>query len=292
MPVKSPGAMPASSGRKPSRRRRPSRCRLPAGPLLAGAGRRVPSAAGQRPAAYFTALGDALKDSKTFGRLPAAAQAFIAHATKDGPLETVYLDTPAFTTYWQSKGIDPALVAQELLGNTTAYPEALRTGEALAIPTAAYAVRIATGPHNTFFAQELRVAPGEMNAREATVYGEALERSIAEATAAAAAAPHDRADTRPSRRPDLCDGPDAARAGGAVAHAGARECDGRGGGLSIPRQRAGVDPVALFTSRGWIIGGPATVDEATLRTREAARAPRAPVIPSEETADARRICRT
>ena len=34
-------------------------------------------------------------------------QDFIGQATKDGPIETVYVDPSAFVTYWQNQGVDP-----------------------------------------------------------------------------------------------------------------------------------------------------------------------------------------
>ncbi|MCX6539237.1 MAG: hypothetical protein NT151_09955 [Acidobacteria bacterium] len=130
---------------------------------------------------FFAALGEGVSQSKTVQRMPEAAQAFLAQATKDGPVETLYAPVDTFTTYWQSKGLDPAIVAQELTGKADALEVAQRTGEDLAIPTAAYAVKVAGTEHNAFFAQELRLAPDEMNAREATAFRETLTRQMDEA---------------------------------------------------------------------------------------------------------------
>jgi hypothetical protein len=126
--------------------------------------------------AVFEELGKNAKDSKTQQRLPAAAQAFVASLTKDGPLENVYAPIDTFQTYWQEKGADPREVARELLGgDARAYDEAQASGSDLAIPTAAYAAKLAGSEHNAFFSRELRFSPEQMNAREQEEFDKAIE---------------------------------------------------------------------------------------------------------------------
>lgn len=133
-------------------------------------------AAAHQGGAFLDALGKGVEQSKLAARLPDAAQAFIAQATKDGPVATVYAPLDTFTQYWQSKGIDPALAAQELTGKADAYATAAKTGEDLAIPTASAAVKLLAVPeHAAFFSQELRLGPEQMNAREATKFQADLE---------------------------------------------------------------------------------------------------------------------
>lgn len=142
----------------------------------------------QQQQAIFDALAQGTADSALVKRLPEAAQAFIAQATKDGPLETVYAPTESWVTYWQSKGVDPATVAAELTGNPDALAEATAAGADLPIPTAAYAVKIAPTEHHAFFAQELKLDPALMNRREAEQFHtEQLAALEAEAAAAAGA---------------------------------------------------------------------------------------------------------
>ncbi len=117
--------------------------------------------------AFFAALGQDVSESKTFQRLPEKMREFIETATKDGPIETLYVPVQAWQEYWQSQGQDPAQVAGEVLGERSLYESAVQTGEDIAIPTSSYATRIAPTEHNAFFARELRLAPDEMNAREA-----------------------------------------------------------------------------------------------------------------------------
>lgn len=125
----------------------------------------------QENAQLFTVLAEGVTQSKTVQRMPEAAQAFLQQATKDGPLETVYAPVEAWTTYWQSKGLDPAAVAREVTGDARAFEHAQRTGEDLAIPTATYAVKLAPTEHHAFFQQELRLGdPQQWNAREAQAF--------------------------------------------------------------------------------------------------------------------------
>jgi len=142
-------------------------------------------AVGEQQRAIFDALAKGVADSQLVKRLPEAAQAFLAQATKDGPLETVYAPTDTWATYWQGQGIDPAAVAAELTGNPDALAEATSAGTDLAIPTAAYAVKVAVTPHHGFFANELRLDPALMNAREAAAFEAQTEVAAAPAAAAA-----------------------------------------------------------------------------------------------------------
>lgn len=115
---------------------------------------------------FVEALGEAVDNSKTFHRLPPALRALVEEHTKDGPLTHLYEPVAHWQEYWQSKDADPREVARELLGDVTAYDQAVNTGEDIKIPLGAYAERIAPTEHNAAFAQELRFAPDEMNARE------------------------------------------------------------------------------------------------------------------------------
>lgn len=142
--------------------------------------------------AFFTVLGEGIAQSKTVERLPQAAQAFLAHATKDGPVETVYAPVDTFTTYWQSKGVDPSQMAEQLTGKPDAYQSAIDTGTDLPIPTASYAVNLAGTEHHAYFADELRLGdPQAMNGREAAKFQEDLKAQQAALSQAAA----DRQDT-------------------------------------------------------------------------------------------------
>lgn len=123
----------------------------------------------------FLAIGEATGQTKIKDTLPDRLQALVKDITKDGPIETVYIPTEAFNTYFQSKGVDPREVAAAITGNVEAYDQAVQTGQDLPIRTADYATKIAPTEHNAFFAKELRTAVDAMNAREAEEWAQRME---------------------------------------------------------------------------------------------------------------------
>jgi len=199
---------------------------------------------------FFKALGGAVEGSKTLGRMPEALRSFVERATKDGPIETVYAPIDTFTTYWQDKGIDPAEIARELTGDRTAYEQALRTGEDLAIPTAAYAVKIAGNEHNAYFSNEVRLGPDQMNAREAAVFIEEQKAAAALATTEAGAV--EVSETAPIREALL----QQLEAAGVERTTAAAYVDLYESTFANLGERAGVDPVALFEQYGLQIDRP------------------------------------
>ena len=127
---------------------------------------RAKFAASQQQKLFFDALAAGATNSQLAKRLPEAYQEVIGEMTKGGPIEHVFVGTEAFTTYWQKKDINPAIVASELTGNPNALAEAADSGGMLQIPTAAYAAKLAGTEHHGFFSNELSLRPDAPNARE------------------------------------------------------------------------------------------------------------------------------
>lgn len=132
---------------------------------------------------FFLALGEGVSASKVYERLPPKMQDFIAHTTQDGPVDKVYVPVEQWSTYWQNKGVDPAAAAEAVVGNTTMYEAAIQSGSDLVIPMDKFATRIAPTEHGAFFASEARLAPDEMNAREAKELEATLAKEQAKADA-------------------------------------------------------------------------------------------------------------
>ena len=126
---------------------------------------------------FFEALGEAVPNSKTVERMPAAARDILARATKDGPVESVFAPVDTWETYWQEKGLDPAEMAERVTGDSDAFATAKREGTDLVIPTADYAVNLAGTEHHAFFQDELRMGADQMNGREVA----AFEQQVADA---------------------------------------------------------------------------------------------------------------
>jgi hypothetical protein len=121
---------------------------------------------------YYLALGKAIEESKTFERHPDGVEAIVGQATGEA---MVYADVEKFDTYFQSKQLDPAKVAEEL-GVAKEWQEAQRAGTVIAIPMAKYATKIAPTEHNAFFANEIRARPNDMNAREAEEFRDQVKQ--------------------------------------------------------------------------------------------------------------------
>lgn len=129
-------------------------------------------AAAQQQKQFFTNLGATASNSETIKRAPDAVAQFIAEkaATLDEPVKDVYWPTDTFINYFQSKGIDPALVAEQLTKDPRALTNAVESGEDLSIPIENYATMIAPTEHNAFAAAELKMRPDLMNIRESQEY--------------------------------------------------------------------------------------------------------------------------
>ncbi len=138
----------------------------------------------QQNVTFFQALGEGVTNSPAMQRAPEAVEKLLQRATTGGPIEHVYAPADTWQTYWQSQGVDPRAVAGELTGDPSSFDRALETGTDLKIPTSRYATRLAGTSHNQFFAGELRLAPGEMNTREAQAWQEEQAAITADQAAA------------------------------------------------------------------------------------------------------------
>ncbi len=222
-----------------------------AGPAMGAARAQRQIQQGEATAQFFKALGGQAAASATVKRAPEAAQAFLERATKDGPIGTIYAPAEAWVQYWQSQGVDPAEIAKDVIGSSEALERALATGEDLAIPTARYAVTLAATEHNRFFAEELRLAPGEMNAREAREFKAQLEAEAAaqeQATVDAALTPAQQV------RGDILTQLEAAGVERSTAESYADLYESTFGSLA---ERAGVDPRSMLADLGLSIDRPA-----------------------------------
>lgn len=153
-----------------------------AGGVAGGAAELPEAVQARRNTRFFQAIGDVARDSKLVKELPQQMQDVVSRITQNGPVETVYAPVQQWTEYWQSKGVDPAQAAEEVIGSREPYVEALQSGADLAIPTARYATTLAPSEHNNFFVDELRLSPGAMNGREARELRAQVQQTAQETT--------------------------------------------------------------------------------------------------------------
>ena len=114
----------------------------------------------QQDQAFFEALGDATKNSKTLQRLPEKARDVIAALQGEGQ-QNVYVDARQAMAYFQSAQVDPdSLPAGEQLR------EAAALGGDWVVPMADFAANIAPTDHLQGLMEDLRLRPGDMSPRE------------------------------------------------------------------------------------------------------------------------------
>lgn len=150
----------------------------------------------------FLQMGEATKNAAAINKLPDHLQQIIQKATEGGPVDTLYIPTESFNTYFQSKGVDPRQVA-EALGDVEAYDQATATGQDLPIKTAVYAAKLAGTDHNAFFARELKTSREAMNAREAEEWSVEQDKLFEEQTKQAGAQVQSATDPLTQIRTDI-----------------------------------------------------------------------------------------
>lgn len=146
---------------------------------------------------FYTALGNNAKESPVAQRLPELYQDALAAMLKDGPVETVFVDPDVWTDYWTKQNISAEVMAAELTGKLDALQQARETRTDLAIPTAAYAAKLAGTDHNAFFADELRLREDLPNARETAEEQAAVDEVAATMADAVTKAAKDQAEGKP-----------------------------------------------------------------------------------------------
>lgn len=132
--------------------------------------------AAQQTQQLMQTLGDAASESKLVQRLPEKWRELVAKVRAGGPVEDVFIPVEQFARYWQSAGVDPADVAQEI--GVKNYAEALASGSDVAMALEDYATHIAPTEHHGALMQDVRLRPGETTARELAEY-EAQRETVA-----------------------------------------------------------------------------------------------------------------
>ncbi len=132
--------------------------------------------------AVFEQISGQSQASALRNRLPEKFRQFVEQATANGPVENVYVPAEQFTQYFQSVGIDPRALIEELDGvSQDDLDVALAGGGDLQIPTATYAAKIAGSEHDAFLMENMRFDPDEFTATEAKEFNERAADAMQEA---------------------------------------------------------------------------------------------------------------
>lgn len=133
----------------------------------------------------FRDLGEGVKNSKLSERLPEGMREVWNNLSGNSGVDRLFVPVESWNQYWQeNQGVDPREVAKEILGDTTQYDDAVRTGKEIEIPTQEYATKIAPTDHNKFFSQEVRTPDQEMNERQALELEKKVEQEAQKAVEA------------------------------------------------------------------------------------------------------------
>lgn len=136
--------------------------------------------------AKIEALSGAAQGSVLRSRFDEAFREFTAQALDGGPVEDVFIPAQEFVEYFQSQGIDPWDLTDELEGVTRDDLDAAMAGGGdLKIPTATYAAKIAGSEADPFFMENMRFSPDAMTAREAAEFNARSQEAMDEAWAEA-----------------------------------------------------------------------------------------------------------
>ncbi|MDZ7789737.1 MAG: hypothetical protein U5L08_04435 [Xanthomonadales bacterium] len=134
----------------------------------------------QQSAEVLDGMAEASRESKLRERNPEAFEEYVAEATADSDVQDVYIDARKFSEYFQSQGIDPAAIAEEMPSVRDQLAAAEASGGDLKIPIAEYARRIAPTEYHDGLKDYARFRPEDMTPAEANEWqetqGETFER--------------------------------------------------------------------------------------------------------------------
>ncbi len=138
----------------------------PTAPTIREGGERLPDFSNVQPddgsgptTSPIHAINENATESKLAIRLPDDYRVFVEEATRGTERDTIYAPAEEMVTYLQSKGEDPAAIAESLGLDYSEVTTAAAAGTRVAIPTSAYAARIAAGEHGEWFANNASFTP-------------------------------------------------------------------------------------------------------------------------------------
>jgi hypothetical protein len=115
---------------------------------------------------FLLALGDSVRGTKTFKRMPEKVQALIQEIKKDGAVQDIYIPVEHFNELFQAQGMSPEEAAIQILSDPSRYDEAVATGGDIAIPLEEFA-KLADAPYYAELARNAKTHFGSLSAREA-----------------------------------------------------------------------------------------------------------------------------
>jgi hypothetical protein len=125
----------------------------------------------------YEAMGATAEASKLRERLPEAHKAYVESVTKGTPVENIHIPADAFETYFQSKKIDPAKVADEL-GVRDSFDQAKEAGSDVEIPLATWTDKMLKTEHYKALADDIKFHPDDMTQRQIRDMAESTTKAL------------------------------------------------------------------------------------------------------------------
>jgi hypothetical protein len=126
---------------------------------------------------FLLALGEGVKASKTFARLPENVKDLVRNIKEGGAVSDVYIPVERIQELYQSQGMDAARVMEQVLSDPSRYHEALATGGDVVIPLEDFAM-MSAAPEYAELVKDARLRIGGMSAREAEEFDANREKYV------------------------------------------------------------------------------------------------------------------
>lgn len=135
----------------------------------------------------YDQIGLTVKESKFGKRSPEKMKEFIGQATEGTAMKEVFIPVEAFETYFQSKNIPPAQIAQQL-GIKEKFEQAKETGADINIPMAEWVAGTIATEHYEGLSNDIKFSPEQLSLNQTKVETEQIRQELELQSQAAKAA--------------------------------------------------------------------------------------------------------
>jgi hypothetical protein len=136
---------------------------------------------------FYNALGDSAEATKLRQRLPEAQKDLIDQITKGKGVENVYVPIEAMESYFQSKNIPPAAIAQQL-GIADSFNEAKESGGDVKIPLGSWTSNFVGTEHYKALQNDVKFSPENQTVNQIQAEKQEIQDALAKEEAAVKAA--------------------------------------------------------------------------------------------------------
>jgi len=129
-----------------------------------------------RRADALTEIGKIVQDSKVNGRAPDLVQQHLSDVAEEhAGIDNAYVPVNRWNELFQSAGLDPATVADEVLSNPEAYHEANRTGSDIVIPFGEFTGKLSGLDQYGELVKDAKLSLGDASLRETEAQAQAVK---------------------------------------------------------------------------------------------------------------------